>query len=119
MEAAKKGNRMLGMMKRTIVSREKEIIIKLYKSLVRPHLEYCVQAWNPFLKKDIELLENVQRRVTKMVSGCHSLSYEKRLEYCGLTTLERRREGGFDRSIQNNDREGRCAIRSVFCTGTL
>jgi hypothetical protein len=78
MEAAKKGNRMLGMMKRTIVSREKEIIIKLYKSLVRPHLEYCVQAWNPFLKKDIELLENVQRGVTKIVSGCHSLSYEKK-----------------------------------------
>ena len=94
MEAAKKGNRMLGMIKRTIVSRDKEIIVKLYKSLVRPHLEYCVQAWNPFLKKDIELLEKVQRRATKMVNGCHNLSYERRLQYCGLTTLERRRERG-------------------------
>ena len=88
-EASKKGNQILGMIKRTIESRDKEIIVKLYKTLVRPHLEYCVQAWNPFLKKDIELLEKVQRRATKMVNGCRNLSYEKRLQYCGLTTLEK------------------------------
>ena len=93
-EAAKKGNRILGLMKRTIVSRDKDIITRLYKTLVRPHLEYCVQAWNPFLKKDIEILERVQRRATKMIKGCQKLSYEDRLKRCGLTTLEKRRERG-------------------------
>ena len=93
-EAAKKGNRILGTMKRTIVSRDKEIIMRLYKTLVRPHLEYCVQAWNPFLKKDIDMLERVQRRATKMIRGLHRLSYEERLKICGLTTLEKRRARG-------------------------
>jgi hypothetical protein len=93
-EAAKKGNQILGMIKRTIVSRDKEIIMRLYKTLVRPHLEYCVQAWNPFLKKDIEILERVQRRATKMIKSFQRLSYEERLKLCGLTTLERRRVRG-------------------------
>jgi hypothetical protein len=93
-EAAKKANRILGMVKRTIVSRDKEIMMRIYKTVVRPHLEYCVQAWSPHLKKDIEILERVQRRATKMVKGCQRLSYEERLEYCGLTTLEKRRVRG-------------------------
>ena len=93
-EAAKKGNRILGMIKRTIVSRDKEIILKLYKTLVRPHLEYCIQAWNPHLRQDIELLEKVQHRATKMIKGYQRLSYEERLIKCGLTTLEKRRVRG-------------------------
>lgn len=48
-EAAKKGNQILGLIKRTITCRKKEVVIRLYKSLVRPHLEYCVQAWRPHL----------------------------------------------------------------------
>ena len=47
METAKSGNRILGMIKRTIVNREHDAVLRLYKSLVRPHLEYCVQAWSP------------------------------------------------------------------------
>lgn len=94
MEAAKKGNKILGMISRTIASRDKDVIVRLYKALVRPHLEYCVQAWCPYLKKDIEVLERVQRRATRMVKECRGQSYERRLEICGLTTLERRRERG-------------------------
>ena len=62
--------------------------------LVRPHLEYAVQAWSPWLKKDIELLESVQRRATKMIQGFRDLSYEERIRRLHLTTLEERRRRG-------------------------
>ena len=63
-EAARKAKRMLGMIKRNFIDRSKETIIQLYKSLVRPHLEYCCQIWSPYYyKKDIKLIEGVQRPV--------------------------------------------------------
>jgi len=66
---AKKGNRMLRMIKRNFIDRSKETIILLYKSLVRPHLEYCCQIWSPYYKKDITLIKGVLRRATKLVTG--------------------------------------------------
>ena len=69
-------------------------MITLYKSLVRPKLEYCIQAWNPFLKRDITLLENVQRRATKLITGLKNKSYEERLSLLQLTTSETRRKRG-------------------------
>ena len=93
-EASKKANSTLGRIRRTIVSRDKDTILRLYKSLVRPQLEYCIQVWNPYLKQDIEKLEKVQRRATKMIWGYKDLSYEERLKRCGLTTLEKRRNRG-------------------------
>ena len=90
-EAVKKANRMLGMIKRNFVDRSKDTIISLYKSLVRPHLEYCCQIWNPYYKKDIKLIEGVQRRATKLVTGMKELSYNDRLKQLGLQQLEGRR----------------------------
>ena len=57
-------------------------------------MEYAVQAWSPYLKKDIECLEKVQRRATKLVKGFRKLSYEQRLHKLGLTTLADRRLRG-------------------------
>ena len=92
--AAKKANQILGMIKRNIKWKNKDNIIRLYKALVRPRLEYCVQAWCPYLIKDIELLENVQRRATKMIDGFRYMNYEERLKETGLTTLTKRRRRG-------------------------
>ena len=92
--AVNRANATLGMIKRNVVSRNKDVITKLYKGLVRPKLEYCVQSWRPFLRKDIDKIEKVQRRATKMIFECRNLPYEDRLRLAGLTTLEQRRDRG-------------------------
>ena len=84
-------NRILGLIKRTFCVRDKDTILQLYKSLVRPHLEYSVQAWRPHLQKDIDLIEGVQRRATKLIFSLKHKSYEDRLKYLNITTLETRR----------------------------
>ena len=80
----------VGVIRRNIVYKEKELMIPLYKILVRPYLEYCIQAWRPYRNKDIHMLKRVQRRATKMIQKLRNISYEMRLTECGLTTLETR-----------------------------
>ncbi|GAB0205937.1 mitochondrial enolase superfamily member 1 [Grus japonensis] len=60
--AAQKANRVLGCIKRSVSSRSREGILPLYSALVRPHLEYCIHLWGPQYRRDMELLEQVQRR---------------------------------------------------------
>ena len=72
----------------------KEMFNVLYKTLVRPHLEYCPQVWSPFLAKDINILEQIQSRATKIVPEISNLSYEDRLKELKLFPLKDRRLRG-------------------------
>ena len=58
--AASKGNHILWLIRRTITYKDKQLIVPLYKAIVRPHLEYCMQAWRPYRKKDIDKLERIK-----------------------------------------------------------
>ena len=70
------------------------IIVSLYKSFVGPKLEYCIQAWTPSSVKNLEVLEQVQHRATKLIPEIAYLSYHERLHDLNLTTLELRRHRG-------------------------
>ena len=89
--AASKGNQVLGMIRINITYKDKSLIVPLLKAIVRPHLEYCM---SPYLRKDIDMLEKIQRRATKLIPGLRGLRYEERLKECGLTTLETQRLRG-------------------------
>ena len=93
-KAANKANQVLGQMARAIHFRDKFTWTRLYKTYVRCHLEYCVQAWSPYYAADKELLEKVQKRAVGMISGLSGGSYEEKLAEIGLTTLEQRRKRG-------------------------
>ena len=89
--AYSKANKVMGMIKRTISFKEPKIMLNLYKTLVRPHVEYGSSVWNPYYKKDKELLERIQHRYTKMIKDMRDKTYEDRLQCLRLWKLDERR----------------------------
>lgn len=70
------------------------MILSFYSVPLRPHLEYCIQLWSPQCKTDIDLLEQVQRRVLKKIKGLEHLSHEDRLRVLGFSLEQFRLSGG-------------------------
>lgn len=93
-EIVSRANKVLGTLVRTFNCRDVELWKKLYVSLVRPHLEYASAVWNPHNQGDIEMLEKVQRRASKVPLALKNLPYEDRIRVWGITSLRIRRIRG-------------------------
>lgn len=89
-----KANSVMGIIRRTFEYLNNRTFLLLYKALVRPHLEYANQVWSPMFKRQETVVENVQRRATKLIPGMQNLSYEDRLKKLNLPTLKYRRIRG-------------------------
>ena len=80
----RKANEMLAFISRRLEYKRRDVLLRLYQALVRPHLEYCEQFWAPYLRTDVLALERVQCRYTRMIPGMKSLTDEERLRTLGL-----------------------------------
>jgi hypothetical protein len=89
--AAGRASAVLGQIRRNFHYRDRHTFIKLYKQYVRPHLEFAVPAWSPWLQGDKDILEKVQERAVRMVSGLKGNTYKEKCAELGLKTLEERR----------------------------
>jgi len=86
--AYSKANRVLGMIERTIAYKSPDILLPLYKTLVRPLVECCTPAWSPHYNRDKVLLEKIHHRFTRMIPCFSHLDYTTRLKRLNLWTLE-------------------------------
>ena len=93
-KAAKKANSVLAQISHTVSYRDKVTFLQLFRTYVRPHLDYCAAAWSPWTLGDREVLEKVQRRAIGMVTNFRGRTYEEKLAEAGMTTLEERRRRG-------------------------
>jgi len=92
--AVKKANRILGVIKRAFTNRDGDAMSRLFKTLVRPHLEYANCIWGPTRKGDSDMIESVQRRATRLIPEIQHLPYEERLRHLKLPSMKYRRLRG-------------------------
>lgn len=92
--AANKANQIVGLIKRSFTYLDNSTFLTLYKSLIRSHVDYGNSVWFPVLKKDIKIIENTQRRATRILPELQHLCYENRLRALNLPTLLYRRKRG-------------------------
>jgi hypothetical protein len=92
--AANTANQMLGRIKKSFVHFDHKLLNLLYKTFIRPLLEFAIPVWSPYMKGDIDTIERVQHRATKLVHSISNLCYEDRIRELGLTTLSERRQRG-------------------------
>ena len=90
-KAACTANRVLSQVLRAFSYRDKNVLPQIYKTYVRPHIEFASPVWNPWSKGDVDLLENVQKRMVKQIKGLSGTSYEEKIREIGLESLEERR----------------------------
>ena len=90
--AAQNANKIANWVLSVFSDRSKDVLLTIYKSIVRSRLEYSCPVWNPSSMQDIKKLESTQRAFTRYISGCQGLSYWERLKKLGLMSLQRRRE---------------------------
>jgi len=93
-KSAAAARRIIAMVRRHFKKLDVEDFLLIYKTYIRPRLEFCIQSWSPYLHKDIETLERVQRTATRLVPQLRKFCYEERLRKLGLTTLKERRLQG-------------------------
>jgi len=75
------------MIERNIINRSSEGMLILYKTLVRPILDYCIPVCRPYLKQDITKFEKVQKRFIKIIDGCKGKTYDQRLKKFGIVGM--------------------------------
>jgi len=109
-KAARTAGTVLAQISRAFSYRDKSTFMRLYKSYVRPHLEFSSPAWRPWLQRDKDLLERVQKRAVNMVGGLRGQTYEEKLNELGLDTLENRRRR-FDLTMAHKVMHGHCSVR--------
>lgn len=114
-QMTKKANSMIYLIQIAFKGLSKEMILKLYKTYVRPKLEYVQTIWNPYYVKDIEQIERVQRRITRLPQELKDLPYEERLAILDLTTLrERRTRGDLIETYKILNGHYKCNLRGIY-----
>ena len=101
LESVGKANKILGLIKRSFVHLDCDLLLKLFKSMVRPVVDYGNVIWYPYTKKNKKLIENIQRRATRMIQELKGLSYTERLQQLKLFSKEK---GRYDTVVQNFER---------------